>query len=96
VEGEIFLKAVSLKALEDVDSIKEEIARGMILIVKITPLAKRSVDETRIAVTDLSAYVREIQGDIARLGEERIVITPPGVKIWRKKAPIAVATPAKD
>ncbi len=22
-------------------------------------------------------------GDIARLGEERIVITPPGVKIWR-------------
>ena len=29
------------------------------------------------------AVATSIGGDIARLGEERIVITPPGVRIWR-------------
>ncbi len=96
VSNDTFLKALSLKALEDVNLLKSELSRGSILIVKITPLAKKSVEETKIAVTDLSAYVREIEGDIARLGEERIVVTPPGIKIWREKPSIAVAAAAKD
>lgn len=96
VSNDTFLKALSLKALEDVNLLKSELSRGSILIVKITPLAKKSVEETKIAVTDLSAYVREIEGDIARLGEERIVVTPPGIRIWREKPSIAVAAAAKD
>ena len=95
VSNDTFLKALSLKALEDVNLLKSELSRGSILILKITPLAKKSVEETKIAVTDLSAYVREIEGDIARLGEERIVVTPPGIKIWREKPSIAVAAAAK-
>jgi hypothetical protein len=29
--------------------------------------------------------MKSIQGDIARLGEERIVVTPPTVKVWRER-----------
>jgi len=85
------LRAMPLSALEDVNAIKSELSRGTILILKITPLAKKSVEETKIAVTDLSAYVREIGGDIARLGEERIVVAPPGIRIWRERPSMAVA-----
>lgn len=81
----LYVKALPLQELDDVDSIKAEIGGGNILIVRITPLAKKSVDETKLAITELTDHVKSIGGDIARLGEERIVITPPGVKIWRRE-----------
>ncbi len=74
-----------MQELDDVEVIKTEIRTGNILIVRITPLARKSVDETKLAITELTDHVKSIGGDIARLGEERIVITPPGVKIWRRE-----------
>ena len=35
------------------------------------------------AIEELYSYVSSIGGDIVRLGDERVVLTPPGVKIWR-------------
>ena len=91
VQSPLYVKALPLQELDDVDSIKNEIGGGNILIVRITPLAKKSVDETKLAITELTDHVKSIGGDIARLGEERIVITPPGVKIWRREAASAEA-----
>ncbi len=85
-ESAVFVKALPLQELDDVDTIKDEIQTGNILIVRITPLARKSVDETKLAITELTDHVKSIGGDIARLGEERIVITPPGVRIWRREA----------
>ena len=81
----LYVKALPLQELDDVDAIKAEIGGGNILIVRITPLARKSVDETKLAITELTDHVKSIGGDIARLGEERIVITPPRVKIWRRE-----------
>ncbi len=82
----IYVKALPLQELDDVEAIKTEIRTGNILIVRITPLARKSVDQTKLAITELTDHVKSIGGDIARLGEERIVITPPGVRIWRREA----------
>ncbi|UCB61586.1 MAG: cell division protein SepF [Candidatus Bathyarchaeota archaeon] len=80
------MKARPLRSLSDLDSIKSEVESGNILILKVTPLATRSIDDIRRAVNDLCSFIKTIDGDIARLGEERIVITPSAVKIWREKA----------
>lgn len=85
-QSPLYVKALPLQELDDVETIKAEISVGNILIVRITPLAKKSVDETKLAVTELTDHVKARGGDIARLGEERIVITPPGVKIWRRES----------
>ena len=77
------MKAFPLRYSADVPRIKAEIIEGNILIVKITPIAKRSVEETKSAISELVDFVKSIQGDIARLGEERIVMTPPTVRVWR-------------
>lgn len=82
----VYVKALPLQELDDVEQIKLEVKSGSILIVRITPLARKSVDETKLAITELTDHIKAIGGDIARLGEERIVITPPGVRIWRKEA----------
>jgi len=79
----VYLKALTLRDLSDVTAIKEDIKKHMILILRVTPLAQKDVEELRKVVEDLYSYAQSVGGDIARLGEERIVITPPGVKIWR-------------
>ncbi len=87
-----YVKALPLQELDDVEEIKAEIRMGNILIVRITPLARKSVDETKLVITELTDHVKSIGGDIARLGEERIVITPPGIRIWRREADAVEAT----
>lgn len=83
---EIYLKAIPLRSFEDVDIIKAEVKAGNIVITNVSPLAKKSMDDVRRAVSLLSEYMATIEGDIARLGEERIVLTPKNVKIWRGEA----------
>lgn len=94
IQHPIYVKAYPLRDRLDVPRIKAEIIEGNILVVKITPIAKRSVEETKSAISELVDFIKSVQGDIARLGEERIVITPPTVKVWRGKdsSPMTVAT----
>ncbi len=94
IQHPIYVKAYPLRDPTDVPRVKAELIEGNILIVKITPIAKRSVEETKSAISELVEFIKSIQGDIARLGEERIVMTPPTVKVWRGKenSPLAVAT----
>ena len=83
--SQIFIKAAPLTELADIEGIKGEVSRGNIVILRITPLARKSFDDTKKAIHELSEFVAGINGDIARLGEERIVVAPSGVKIWREK-----------
>lgn len=80
---QVLLKAFPLKNTTEVAQIKEEVKNHTIVILKITPLAQKSVEELKTTIEQLTDFVVSFGGDIARLGEERIVIAPPGVKIWR-------------
>lgn len=82
-EAITYVKAIKLKDSKELRSIKEDIEKGIILIVRITPLAQKSIDELRRVIDELYVFVQSVGGDIARLGEERIVITPSNVKIWK-------------
>ncbi|MGP3667409.1 MAG: cell division protein SepF [Candidatus Bathyarchaeota archaeon] len=82
-----YIKAISLKDYSDVEKIKEELKMGNVLIIKITPLAIKNIEEVKNAIDELKAFSQVIDGDIARLGEERIVMTPSSIKIWRGKSP---------
>lgn len=82
----VYLKALPLKSIDDVDFIKQEIKSGNILIIRVSPLARKSVDDVKRVVSELCEFTQSVGGDIARLGEERVVITPSFVRIWREKA----------
>jgi SepF-like predicted cell division protein (DUF552 family) len=83
--SKIYLKALPLRRLSDLIAIKREVKSGNILIVKISPLANKSVEDIKTAINELCEFAKEVNGDIARLGEERIVITPTDVRVWREK-----------
>jgi SepF-like predicted cell division protein (DUF552 family) len=80
---DILLKALQLKSLDDIPKIQEDVAHRVIVILMVTPLAQKNIEELKGAVEQLYEFSTSIGGDMARLGEERIVITPPGVRIWR-------------
>jgi SepF-like predicted cell division protein (DUF552 family) len=88
VSSKTYLKAMPLRDLSDLDVVKSEVKSGNIIILRITPLANKGIDDVKRAVNELCEFVESLGGDIARLGEERIVICPPSVKIWREKTPI--------
>ena len=79
----IILKAIALRSIEDIPKIQEDVTKKTIVILKVTPLAQKNVEELKSSVEQLYEFATSIGGDIARLGDERVVITPPGVKIWR-------------
>lgn len=86
-----YLKAMPLRELSDLENIKNEVKNGNIIILRVTPLAGKSLEDVKKAVNELFQFAESISGDIARLGEERVVICPKTVRIWREKTPPPVS-----
>ena len=82
-----YLKAMPLKTMADVENVKNEVKNGNIIILRVTPLAAKSIDDVKNAVNELTQFAESFGGDIARLGEERVVICPKNIRIWREKSP---------
>ena len=84
----IVVKSLQLRDIDDVQEIEEELHKGRtVIILRVTPLAQKNLEELRMAVERLYASATAMGGDIVRLGDERIVITPPSVRIWRVHKP---------
>ncbi|MBI2126066.1 MAG: cell division protein SepF [Thaumarchaeota archaeon] len=79
----MYVKAFPLRSVDEIPKIKDEMHKNSIIILRITPLAQKNVEELRKVVEELYTYVVSLGGDIARLGDERVILTPPGVKVWR-------------
>ncbi len=87
--GKTYLKAMPLRDLSDLEEIKKEVKNGTVLILRITPLASKNIEYVKSAVNELYEFAESIGGDIARLGEERVVICPPNIRIWREKQQVS-------
>ena len=82
-ETPTYLKAITIRDSSDIHTINEDIKKGMVLILRVTTLAQKDVKKLRKMVEELYVIARDSNADIARLGEERIIVTPPNVKIWK-------------
>ena len=82
-ENTTYLKAITIRDVSDIHSIREDIKKEMILILRVTPLAQKDVDQLRKVVEELYSVAKAAGADIARLGEERIIVAPSGIKIWK-------------
>lgn len=54
----IYLKAVTLKNISEVSEIKKDAKKEMIIILRVTPLAHKDVEQLRKAIDDLYKYVQ--------------------------------------
>jgi len=83
-----FLKTLTLFSLSDTSEVMDEVSKGNLIILDITPLqnkGKLAFLELKRSVERLKGFCKSIGGDIAQLGSNYIIVTPNHIKIWRKK-----------
>ena len=76
-----YVKTATLSDSSDVENILQDLKSHTIVVVRITPLAEKSVNDVRKVIEKLYSFCQTNGGDIARLGEERVIVTPSGTKI---------------
>jgi hypothetical protein len=86
-----YVKAIPIGDINDVSTIKKELDAGNVLIVNIVPflanecLAKQDFSKMSQITNELAEYAVSIDGDAARIGNERLILAPSSIRIWGSK-----------
>ena len=75
---------ITLRTLEDTNVIKHELAQGNIVLLDmkaVVKMEKRSKD----ALMDLKSFCAKSKGDMARVTDNKFILTPPKVRIVKRK-----------
>lgn len=69
----------------DADRIQQRMRDGHIMLVKIRDLRQKDINELKKAVTKIRKTCLALDGDIAGLGDDWIIVTPATGRIHRKQ-----------
>ncbi|MBS1263277.1 MAG: hypothetical protein MAG715_00451 [Methanonatronarchaeales archaeon] len=83
--ADLYVKVAELGGLNDVANIKEEVYSGNVVLVDVS----RVDDELSLerSIKELRRVVSDIDGDIAAMGNDQVIVTPTVIKIDREKIP---------
>ncbi len=84
-DADAFVKPISLERDTDKDLVVEEVKKGNIILLNISELAKRNAVKLRDLINAIKAEVEAVDGDIARISSDRVIVTPSKVKIIKKR-----------
>jgi len=84
-DADAFVKPITLATDADIAVVLGEAKAGNIVLLNIGDLGKRNAIKLKELVTKIRGGVESINGDIARISQERVLITPSKVKIIKKK-----------
>ncbi|MCL5094988.1 MAG: cell division protein SepF [Candidatus Marsarchaeota archaeon] len=84
--ADFYIKPVALQQESDVSLIEAELQKKNIILLNILELSKRP-NTLKGIIQTLKEYVNKIDGDIARIDEEKILLTPKKVKIIKTRKP---------
>ncbi|MBN1940955.1 MAG: cell division protein SepF [Candidatus Diapherotrites archaeon] len=84
-DADAYVKPVSLNTPEDVNVVLNEAKAGNVVLLNIGGLNKRNVLKLKELITQIRTGVEQINGDIARISQDRVLVTPSKVKIVKSK-----------
>ncbi len=84
-DADAFVKPMTLLRDEDTDTVLNEAKQGNIVLLNIADLSRRNAIKLKELVTAIKSGIEEIDGDIARISQDRVLVTPSKVKIIKKK-----------
>ncbi len=85
-EAKMYVKPMQLLSQKDYDAVISELEKGNIVLLNIRPMASRNMMMVKETVSKIKDYVVEHGGDIARITEYYVLVTPPGVKIVKRRS----------
>ncbi len=84
-EADAYVKPIMLKVDTDLKTVAKELKEGNIVLLNVSDLVKRSPVRLKEQLAKLKRFVTEIDGDIARISEEQVILTPTKIKIVKRK-----------
>ncbi|MBN2067370.1 MAG: cell division protein SepF [Candidatus Diapherotrites archaeon] len=84
-DADAFVKPFTLATDTDTATVLNEAKSGNIVLLNIGDLSKRNAIKLKEIVTKIKSGIDEIDGDIARISQDRVLVTPSKVKIIKKK-----------
>jgi len=84
--ADALVKPLDLNTEVDAEAIIREVKQGNIVLANIADLNKRNKAKLKELLGKLKAEVKSIDGDMAGISAERVLVTPSKVKIIKKKA----------
>ncbi len=81
--GHMLIKIATLREFTDTEAIQNELRKGHIIWTKIKPLRDKDMTELKRAVDRLRKTCIAVNGDIAGVDEDYLVLTPAGVRVHR-------------
>jgi len=82
--ADFYVKPIALQSDGDLKIVEEELNNKNLVLLNITPIA-RNPAKLKQAVEHLRKFTQSINGDIARIDEDKIMLTPANVKIVKKR-----------
>jgi hypothetical protein len=83
--ADAYVKPIALQAEEDARLAVEEAKKGNLVLLNIGDLTKRNALKLRELVTNIKTQIEQIDGDIARISHDKVLITPSKVKIIKRR-----------
>ena len=82
--ADMYVRVGEIQRYEDLKDFTDYVYGGNVLILDFTPIADEEVILKRIT-SDLKKMTKEINGDIAGIGNNLMIISPSNVKVERRK-----------
>ena len=84
--GKIPIKIERLEDFADTDRIQKYVREGAIVFVRIRPLKEKDISELKRAIEKLRKTIIAINGDIAGIEEDWVVLCPSFAHVVREKS----------
>ncbi len=85
--ADFYVKKIDLRNEGDVDLVVKELTDKNVIIINVLPLAKQP-NRLKALILKLKEYANKVDGDIALLSPEMIILTPSHVKIVKSKGAV--------
>ncbi|MGC8537599.1 MAG: cell division protein SepF [Candidatus Micrarchaeia archaeon] len=82
--ADFYIKPLTLQQESDIQTIENELQKKNIILLNVSELAKRP-NTLKGLVDTIRDYVNKINGDIAKIDEDKIILAPAKVKIIKSK-----------
>ncbi len=83
-EAKMFVKVAEIQSYDDVKDFAGYVYEGNLLILDVSPISIDDIELERV-INEFKRIVQDIDGDIAGMDRNHIIVTPSGVKIDRRK-----------
>ncbi len=80
----LMIQVETMNTYEDSERIQKKVREGIILLVKIKTLREKDMNELKRTIAKIRKTCIAINGDIAGIGDDWIIVTPSNARVQRE------------